>query len=129
MSMTHLNGGSKVDVPPPGFSLEKNGNARIDTNVDKSPQRLLNPLDLTHEPLDDAMKNQGRTKSFVKLAAVFGEGLAESMDVSVLDDQKQKSMSRYELVFELSERFNDLCFIFILIFFFCAVPYLEMTRI
>jgi len=100
MSLAHANGGSKVHfaTPPPGFSLETNGHVRQEyhssaKNMNKPLERLLNPSDLTHESsYDDTMKNSGRTKSYAKLADALGEGLAKSIDVSLVEDQKQKSL-------------------------------------
>jgi hypothetical protein len=107
MSLTNANGGSKVDLlaTPPGFSglLEKNGPIRHDyrssdimaENSSKPLQRLLNPSDLSspHQS-DETAKNPERSKSFAKLAAALGEGLAESMDVSVFEDQKIDNVVR-----------------------------------
>jgi hypothetical protein len=110
--MTHANVGSKVvdfAIPPPGFSLETHGNLRHEyhSTADSTTQplrRLLNPSDLTHEPsYDETMKNSGRTKSYAKLAAALGEGLAESIDVSLLEDQKQNE--KYHQVQDESSSF------------------------
>lgn len=68
---------------PPGFISDSNSTGRLPPSSSKNMLQGQAPSALTAEM---AQASGGRTSSFVNLAAVFGTGLAESMDDATKGD-------------------------------------------